>query len=97
VAKVESEIVITDTRPFAPSVDERLEYPSVVNTVRGACLGPSLTEEFSILDGDECTFVVTGFRFGAKRGDRGSPVTSHTEPPNPPSADAAEAVLEAAA
>jgi single-stranded DNA-binding protein len=47
--------------------------------------------------GDDHTFVVTGFRFGAKRGDRGSPMTSRTDPPHPPSTDAAEAVLEAAA
>lgn len=46
---------------------------------------------------EDYTFVVTGFRFGAKPGDRGSPVTSRADPPHPPSADAAEGVLEAAA
>ena len=41
--------------------------------------------------------TLVGFRFGAKRGDRGSPMTSHIDPPHPPSSDAAEAILEAAA
>lgn len=39
-------------------------------------------------------FVVTGFRFGARRGEHGPPVTCRCDPPTRPLVDAALAALE---
>jgi single-stranded DNA-binding protein len=39
-------------------------------------------------------FVVTGFRFGARRGEHGSPITCRCVPPTRPLADAALAARE---
>jgi len=39
-------------------------------------------------------FIVTGFRFGAQRGEHGSPTTCHSDPPDKPLVDAALAALE---
>jgi hypothetical protein len=42
------------------------------------------------------TFLVTGFRFGARRGDNGPPVSSRcAKPPGKPQPDAAEAPTDA--
>jgi single-stranded DNA-binding protein len=43
------------------------------------------------------TFIVTGFRFGARRGEHGSPVTARPTPPDKPDTDAAEAAKEVTA
>ena len=43
------------------------------------------------------TFIVTGFRFGARRGERGSPITVRPGVPDKPLFDAAEAATEVAA
>ena len=43
------------------------------------------------------TFIVTGFRFGARRGEHGSPIAVRPGCPDKPSADAAEAAMEVAA
>jgi single-stranded DNA-binding protein len=40
------------------------------------------------------TFIVTGLRFGAKRGGPGSPVACRRAPPDTPPADAAEGAME---
>jgi len=40
------------------------------------------------------TFIVTGFRFGAKRGGLGSPVAPRSSPPDAPSSDTAEVAME---
>ena len=40
------------------------------------------------------TFIVTGFRFGAKRGGLGSPVAHRSSPPDTPSSDTAEVAME---
>ncbi len=39
-------------------------------------------------------FIVTGFRFGARRGEPGSPVTCRSSPPDRPLVDAALAAME---
>ena len=39
-------------------------------------------------------FIVTGFRFGARRGEPGSPVTCRSSPPDRPLVDAALATME---
>ncbi len=39
-------------------------------------------------------FIVTGFRFGARRGEHGSPTACHCDPPDKPLVDAALAALE---
>ncbi len=39
-------------------------------------------------------FIVTGFRFGARRGEHGSPAGCHCDPPDKPLVDAALAALE---
>ena len=42
------------------------------------------------------TFIVTGFKFGARRGGDGSPTAIRTNPPDKPLSDAAEAAMEVA-
>jgi single-strand DNA-binding protein len=43
------------------------------------------------------TFIVTGFKFGARRGEDGSPIAVRPTPPDKPLTDAAETAMEAAA
>lgn len=42
------------------------------------------------------TFIVTGFKFGARRCGDGSPITVRTNPPDKPVSDATEAAMEVA-
>ena len=42
------------------------------------------------------TFIVTGFKFGARRGGDGSPIAVRTNPPDKPVTDAEEAAMEVA-
>jgi single-stranded DNA-binding protein len=43
------------------------------------------------------TFIVTGFRFGARRGERGSPISVRPDAPDKPLIDAVEAEMEVTA
>ena len=43
------------------------------------------------------TFIVTGFRFGARRGEDGSPIAARPVPPDKPDTDAAQAAMEVTA
>lgn len=43
------------------------------------------------------TFIVTGFRFGARRGEHGSPIAVRPDPSDRPLTDSAEAAMEVAA
>jgi single-stranded DNA-binding protein len=43
------------------------------------------------------TFIVTGFRFGARRGEDGSPIAARPTPPDKPDTDAAQAAKEVTA
>lgn len=43
------------------------------------------------------TFIVTGFRFGARRGEDGSPIAARPAPPDKPDTDAAHAAMEVTA
>jgi single-stranded DNA-binding protein len=42
------------------------------------------------------TYIVTGFKFGARRGGDGSPIAVRTNPPDKPVTDAAVAAMEVA-